>query len=53
VDVNTLQSEILVVKNCVTHRNPSFTLEDIKSIMDGELYPNLYKLLLLYLKNSN
>ncbi|XP_029347858.1 zinc finger MYM-type protein 1-like [Acyrthosiphon pisum] len=49
VDVNTLQSEMLVVKNCVSRRNPSFTLEDIKLIMDAELYPNLYKLLSLSL----
>ncbi|CAI6355883.1 unnamed protein product [Macrosiphum euphorbiae] len=49
VDVNTLQSEMLVVKNCVSRRNPNFTLEDIKLIMDAELYPNLYKLLSLSL----
>lgn len=49
VDVSTLQSEMLVVKNCVSRRNPSFTLEDIKLIMDAELYPNLYKLLSLSL----
>ncbi|KAE9522794.1 hypothetical protein AGLY_016835 [Aphis glycines] len=49
VDVNTLQSEMLVVKNCVSLRNPSFTLEDIKLIMDAEFYPNLYKLLSLSL----
>lgn len=49
MDVNTLQSEMLVVKNCVSRRNPSFTLDDIKLIMDAELYPNFYKLLSLSL----
>jgi hypothetical protein len=52
VDINTLQSEMLVVKNCVTRRNPSFTLEDIKSIVDAELCSNLYKLLSLSLTIS-
>jgi hypothetical protein len=49
VDLNTLISEMLVVKNCKTRRILSFTLEDIKSIMDVELYSNLYKLLSLSL----
>lgn len=49
MDVNTLQSEMLVMKNCVSRKNPNFTLEDVKLIMDAELYPNLYKLLSLSL----
>jgi len=36
VDVNTLHSEMLEVKNCLC-RNPTFTLEDIKLIMDAEM----------------
>lgn len=44
---NNLQSETIVVKNCLLRRNITLTFEHLKMMMGVKIYPDLYELLLL------
>uniref|UniRef100_A0A2S2PNG2 Zinc finger MYM-type protein 1 n=2 Tax=Schizaphis graminum TaxID=13262 RepID=A0A2S2PNG2_SCHGA len=49
VDVHALRSEMLVAKNCLTRTKLNFDLEEVKSVVDLKVYPNLYTFLSLSL----
>lgn len=40
-----------MLKNCMYRRNITFTLDDVKLVLDTELCPKLYKLFFLSLMN--
>lgn len=45
IKTGSLKAEMMVVKNCLKQINKDFDLIHLKSIVEKNVYPNVYKLL--------